>query len=175
MTGHGHRDIDGCIESLVAAVPDSSQGLPENIFYYVSRTTPLVNVDLLIKDEKGRTLLAWRNDPYAGQGWHVPGGIVRFKEKLETRVEKTAEIEIGTPVRFDSVPIALHEIIHPERDVRGHFISFLYRCFLPGTFEPRNIGLSAKDAGYLQWHDRCPDDLIGVHEIYRRHIDETSR
>ena len=77
-------------------------GLPDEVFYYISRTTPLVNVDLLIKDENGRTLLSWRNDRYAGKGWHVPGGIVRFKETLETRVQKVAEIEVGVNISFES-------------------------------------------------------------------------
>ena len=63
-----------------------STGLPQEIFYFVSRTTPMVNVDLLIKDERKRTLLAWRNDALAGEGWHLPGGIIRFKEKIEERL-----------------------------------------------------------------------------------------
>ena len=162
--------IEDSIATLVKAVPDPSAGLPETIFYYISQTTPLVNVDLLIKDENGRTLLSWRNDRYAGKGWHVPGGIVRFKEKLETRVQKVAEVELGTTVRFDPAPIALHQMIHEKRDIRGHFISLLYGCFLSSAFIPRNEGLSPDDAGYLAWHDHCPQNLIHVHEIYRKYI-----
>ena len=102
MTGQAdHLNTCAAIATLVEAVPEPSLGLPDSVFYYISRTTPLVNVDLLIKDENGRTLLSWRNDQYAGIGWHLPGGIVRFKERLETRVEKVAETEIGTAVRFD--------------------------------------------------------------------------
>jgi colanic acid biosynthesis protein WcaH len=167
-----HPSIEASIATLIEAVPEPSSGLPESLFYYISRTTPLTNVDLLIKDEKGRTLLSWRNDPYAGIGWHVPGGIVRFKEKLETRVQKVAEVEIGTSLSFDPTPIALHQIIHHERDIRGHFISLLYKCFLSSTFALVNEGLSPEDAGYLAWHDRCPANLIQVHEIYRKFIDE---
>ncbi len=168
-------NIEASIATLVEAVPDPSSGLPDDIFYYISRTTPLVNVDLLIKDEKGRTLLSWRNDQYAGTGWHVPGGIVRFKERLETRVEKVAESEIGTALRFDPTPIALNQIILAEREIRGHFISFLYRCFLPGAFKPGNEGLFPEDAGYIEWHDRCPVDLLHIQEIYREYIDEIMR
>lgn len=174
MTGEGERlDTEAAVTALIEAVPDPSRGLPDNVFYYISRTTPLVNVDLLIKDENGRTLLSWRNDLYAGIGWHVPGGIVRFKETLETRIEKVAATEIGTAVRFDPAPIALHQIIMEEREIRGHFISLLYKCFVPGSFEPRNAGLSPKDAGYLMWHDRCPANLLHVQEMYRKYIDET--
>jgi colanic acid biosynthesis protein WcaH len=158
------------ISILLKRVPNPSKGLPDEVFYYISRTTPLVNVDLLIKDENSRTLLSWRDDPYAGKGWHVPGGIVRFKETLEERVIKVAETEIGAPIRFKPIPIALKQVINPDRDIRGHFISILYKCFLPKTFIPQNRGLSEKDRGYLKWHDHCPANLIKVHGIYRRYI-----
>lgn len=43
----------------------------------------MVNVDLLIKNvSSNETLLTWREDEYYGPGWHVPGGIVRFKETI---------------------------------------------------------------------------------------------
>ncbi len=161
------KTLADAIAVLDRHVADPAQGLPEEVFYYISRTTPLVNVDLLIKDEAGRTLLAWRNDQYAGQGWHIPGGVVRFKETFETRVQKVAEREIGRKIDFDPVPLALNQLIHPDRNTRGHFISILYKCFLSGAFVPENEGLTTADAGYLKWHECCPDNLIVYHEIYR--------
>lgn len=163
-------NITDAIAVLDRGVPEPSKGLPDEVFYYISRTTPLVNVDLLIKDEQGRTLLAWRDDQYSGRGWHLPGGIVRFKESLETRVQKVAETEIGTEVEFDPVPIAVNQHIHHEREIRSHFVSILYKCFLSGTFVPDNKGLSAADAGYLMWHDLCPGDLLECHEVYRKNL-----
>jgi colanic acid biosynthesis protein WcaH len=165
---------ESAIALLVEAVADPCAGLPDDVFYFISRMTPLVNVDLLIKDESGRTLLSWRDDAFAGKGWHVPGGIVRFKEALETRVEKVAQMEIGTSVRYDPTPVAIHQFIHRERDLRGHFISILYKCSLPGTFRPRNEKRTEADRGYLMWHDRCPENIIDIHEIYRKYIDETA-
>ena len=163
-------NIADAITALDKQVPNPSAGLPDEVFFYISRTTPLVNVDLLIKDENGRTLLAWRDDQYAGKGWHVPGGIVRFKETLETRVKKVAETEIGADISFNTIPVAFNQLIHPEREIRGHFIAILYTCSLSGTFVPQNKGLSIGDNGYLLWHDICPKNLIKVHEIYRRYI-----
>jgi len=162
-------NIHKAIEFLEKQIPNPSLGLPEEIFLFISRTTPLVNVDLLIKDENNRTLLSWRDDQYAGKGWHVPGGIVRFKEKLEERVQEVAKKEIGTAVKFDPIPLAINQMIC-ERDIRGHFVSILYKCFLSGKFIPKNKGLSNKDPGYLMWHDSCPTNLIKVHEIYRHYI-----
>jgi len=162
-------NIHEAIEFLNKRISDSSKGLPEELFLFISRMTPMVNADLLIKDENGRTLLSWRDDQFAGTGWHLPGGIVRFKEKLENRVRKVAEKEIGTMVKFDSVPIAVNQVIC-DHDTRGHFISILYKCFLSAKFIPNNKGLSNNDPGYLLWHDSCPPNLVKVHEMYRRYI-----
>ena len=164
-------ETDAAIARLTEVVPDPGTGLPENVFHYISRTTPLVNVDLLIKDEKGRTLLSWRNDRHTGTGWHVPGGILRFKETFEERVAKVAETEIGCEVRFQPSPIALHQVILRDRDIRGHFISLLYKCFVPGEFEPPNIGLSPEDPGFLAWHERCPENLLQIQDMYRKFIE----
>ncbi len=165
-------NIADAVRVLDENVLNPSAGLPEELFLYISRTTPLVNVDLLIKDEMGRTLLSWRNDEYAGKGWHVPGGIVRFKETLETRVRKVCVAEIGTNISFEPAPIAINQLIHPDRSIRSHFISILFKCFLSSGFAPPNKGLLNGDRGYLLWHDRCPGNLIKVHEIYREHINQ---
>ena len=162
--------IDEAIKFLEKQIPNPSLGLPEEVFLFISRVTPLVNVDLLIKDDKGRTLLAWRDDQYAGTGWHIPGGIIRFKESFEERLLKCAQEEIGTVVEFDPVPIAVNQLIKNQMDTRAHFISLLYKCFLSSQFIPKNKGLSSKGPGYLKWHDSCPANLIKMHEIYRQYI-----
>ena len=64
---------------------DPNQGLPEDLFLFISRITPLVNVDLLIQGPQHRTLLTWRSDEHHGAGWHVPGGIIRYKETAHQR------------------------------------------------------------------------------------------
>lgn len=163
-------EIKKAIKILAQSVPNPSVGLSQELFYYISSVTPLVNVDLLIQDENKRTLLSWRNDQYVGKGWHVPGGIVRFKETLETRVKEVIETEIGAKVQFDKTPIALNQLIHSERRIRGHFISVLYKCFLPKTFIPLNQGLMLDNNGYLMWHNFCPDSLLPCQEIYRQYM-----
>ncbi|MCM8763860.1 MAG: NUDIX hydrolase [Candidatus Omnitrophica bacterium] len=157
------------IELLEKVAGNPEDGLPEEIFLFITRMVPIVNIDLLIKDERNRTLLAWRDDRYSGKGWHVPGGIVRYKERLIERVEKVAETEIGISVKFEPVPLAINEIILPQR-TRGHFISFLYKGFIPGSFVPANAELKEDDAGYLKWHNCCPENLIEVHKIYKKYI-----
>ncbi|MEK7665094.1 MAG: NUDIX hydrolase [Patescibacteria group bacterium] len=157
------------IKFLDRQIKNPKQGLPKDIFLFASKITPMVNVDLLIKDEKGRTLLSWRDDEYGCKGWHLPGGIIRFKEKMETRLKKVSEKEIGVMVKFDPVPIAINQIMW-KKNIRGHFISILYKCFLPGGFIPENRGLSKKNQGYLFWHDSCPGNFLKCQDIYKKYI-----
>lgn len=163
------------IEFLDKQVRDPSRGLPQELFFFISRLTPLVNIDLLIKDEDGRILLSWRDDSFVGAGWHLPGGIVRFKENLETRLQKVAEKEIGTAIEFDPAPVTINQIVC-KSNTRGHFISILYRCFVSAKFTPDNKGLSKNDPGYLMWHKSCPKDLVDVHKkIYRKYLENDNR
>lgn len=163
-------DMDETLALLESWLDNPRDGLPEPIFYFISRLTPMVNVDLLIQDGEGRTLLAWRDDIWSGKGWHLPGGIVRFQEKLERRIAKVAEIEVGHPVTFDPQPCAMHEIIDPAKTTRGHFISLLYRCYLPPGFLPDNRHKTPNDPGFLQWFAGCPENLLSWHEIYRSYL-----
>jgi ADP-ribose pyrophosphatase YjhB (NUDIX family) len=156
------------IKALEKKIGNPRQGLPKEIFLFVSRVTPLVNVDLLIKDEKGRTLLSWRDDIH-GRGWHIPGGIVRYKEKLETRLLKVAETEIGAEIKFEPKPLEINELTCAH-ETRGHFIAFLFKGFLSSKFVPENKGLKKTDPGYLKWHTTCPKNLIKIHNIYKKYI-----
>ena len=150
---------------------DPAKGLPEDVFLFVSRLTPMLNVDLLIQDKKGKTLLTWRNDGYGKPGWHIPGGIVRYKEDITTRIRKTALAELGTGVDFACSPLAVTEFIHTSRKDRGHFVSLLYKCRLTGT--PDNMRMyraGRPKPGEWAWHSGCPENLLSFHKVYRRYL-----
>lgn len=163
-------NLTDAINIIKNNVNDPAKGLPQDVFLLLSSMTPLVNVDLLIKDENGRTLLAWRDDLHSSTGWHIPGGIIRYRETLETRLQKVAQTEIGVDsIKYHPKHIEVNEFIHFEREERCHFISFLYECYLPSDFIPKN---KSKDLypGYLQWHDTCPSNIIKYHRQFSEHI-----
>ena len=105
-------DLKKIIDILESSIENPSEGLPEELFLFISRIVPLVNVDLLIKDAHNHTLLTWRDDGYGPAGWHVPGGIIRYKETIRQRVRAVGKNELGAEVEFDPAPVAIHEIIH---------------------------------------------------------------
>jgi len=167
-------DLSDLLERVSQHVADPKAGLPQDLFYFVSSLTPMVNVDLLIKNTKGQTLLTWRADRFHGPAWHIPGGIIRFKEGIGDRIEKVAQSEIGCSVRFSIAPIDVRSLVNKERDVRGHFISLLYLCELQGEPNPSMQANGADPkAGEWAWHDMAPNNLIKVHEVFRPFIDDT--
>lgn len=159
------RDL---IRHLGSFIPDPRSGLPEEVFLFVSRLTPLVNVDLLIQDESKRTLLTWRDDGFAPAGWHVPGGIIRYLEPAAERIRAVARGELHAEVDFEATPLVINELINPTQQVRGHFFSLLFRCRLLTTldvllqYDPKN----PKPDSWL-WHSSFPQNMIPAHDIYR--------
>lgn len=163
--------IKKTIDLLESYIENPSLGLPEDIFLFVSRITSLVNVDLLIKNEQNHTLLTWRDDGYYPPGWHIPGGIIRYKEKISDRIKAVAASELGATVNFKKQPLAINEIIDPSRMERGHSISLLYKCILTSSLkESLKHDKGTPKPGEWAWHNKCPNDLITVHEVYRRFI-----
>ncbi|GMO28275.1 MAG: hypothetical protein Ta2B_08960 [Termitinemataceae bacterium] len=161
------RDIKLIINELWEHIDDPSKGLPEELFLFISQVTPLINVDLLVRDKNGSFLLSWRKDKW-DNGWHIPGGIVRVKETLQQRLEATAQKEIGSLVNFNPKPLMFSQEVHPWAQIRPHFYSFLYDCTLPNGFEIDNKMCQSGEAGYLQWHNKFPDDMIFAHHKYKK-------
>lgn len=165
------KELEEHIQAIDRAVGDARRGLPKAVFELISRLTPLVNVDLLLRNQKGETLLTWRSDEFY-LGWHIPGGVIRFKEQMADRIAEVGRIELGASVAMVRIePVAITPITHPSRAVRGHFISFLFECALTGSLDEsrRFVGDEPRN-GQWAWHSSCPSTIIKQHEIYRRFI-----
>lgn len=161
------------IDTLRRARIDSTRGLPEELFYLVSSLTPIPNVDLWITDPKNRVLLAWRKDLFYDEGWHIPGGCIRYGETMLDRVHKTAIREIGTDVMVVPEPIAVRDVIRPPRKglinpyERGHHLAVLYRCFVSDCDLIDNKDRKPGEDGYLCWFNKIPENMLKIHDVYR--------
>lgn len=156
------------LEKILANMNDPRNGLSDKVFHFIRKVTPLINVDLLIRRD-GRTLLAWREDEY-DKGWHIPGGIVRFREALHARIEAVAHLEIGATVESETSPCNLAELRHHPR---GHFISLLYRCSLTSEIDRSRIysGQGKPELGSLSWIEGVPNDLYPAQSFYKDWLD----
>ena len=168
-------ELEDHIAAIDEAVGDATKGLPQPVFDLLCRLTPMVNVDLLIRNDAGQTLLTWRDDDNY-LGWHVPGGIVRYKEQMPDRVAAVAKAELGAAVRIVRPdPVAITPIIRSVPRARGHFISFLFECELLGPPD-ESLGFDGGELrhGQWAWHASYPETMIDSHAMYRRFIDRQS-
>lgn len=155
------------IQQIETLVLSPEKGIPEALFLFISRLTPLVNVDLLIRNEQEQMLLTWRSDAIFGQGWHLPGGCVRIGESFADRIAAVAANELGTGVTFAPTPLAVYETVDRTRPARTHHVSLLFDCKLTG--QPRGYQKHTDkppEAGAWAWHSSCPDDFLQAD--YRR-------
>ena len=137
--------------------------LPQHLFDYISAITPLVNVELVLKDCSPSILLAWRDDGLYGPGWHLPGGVVRHKESVICRVKRVAESECGI-VEYESCELLqINQIMNPNRDLRGHFISFVFGIKASSQFTQKPSELVD---GTCKAFKIIPPNLIQQHQRY---------
>lgn len=69
--------------------------LERSDFLHVIRHTPLVSVDLLVRDREGRVLVGWRVNRPARDAWFVPGGRVYKDERLGDAFARITAAELG--------------------------------------------------------------------------------
>lgn len=161
------NQLSDAIETIDQLVPNSRDGLPEQLFFLASRLVPMINVDLLIVNQKNEKLLTWRHDQFYGPGWHIPGGIVRFKETIADRLSKVAFLEIGCAAQPIGDPLRITEIFNPERDIRGHFISHLFKVHLSGVPDvQRKADITLPRPGDWAWFRSTPENLISQHKRF---------
>lgn len=64
-------------------------------FATVVRSTPLISIDLVVKNERGEFLLGKRTNRPAQGYWFVPGGRVQKDETLENAFQRLTLAELG--------------------------------------------------------------------------------
>ena len=89
--GLGVKVILGLLEQQIG---NPSLWLPKEMFLFNSKITPMINVDLFIRNDQAHTLLMWRKDGIGLSWWHTPGESVRFKEPMACRIAAIAGTEV---------------------------------------------------------------------------------
>lgn len=69
--------------------------LPDETFKSVIQHTPLISIDLIVRNEQGEVLLGKRVNAPAKGYWFVPGGRVRKNETLDDAFVRLVREELG--------------------------------------------------------------------------------
>ena len=106
--------------------------LDADVFLDVLRVTPLVSIDLILRDGAGRVLLGMRrNEPARGM-WFVPGGRICKDERLDAALGRICRTELGPQVEPGSFRFkGAYEHLYPTNfagvdGVTTHYVVLAY-------------------------------------------------
>tara|TARA_Y100001954_G_C15574588_1_gene485262 strand:+ start:240 stop:782 length:543 start_codon:yes stop_codon:yes gene_type:complete len=104
--------------------------LPYPLFLCGTYFFPQVNIELIVRINKSFIFYSWRDDEFGNYGWHLPGGIIRPNETLQTRLVHVFKDEVSISTNLDShlfQYLGFSEVLNPSLPcVRSHFLSHIY-------------------------------------------------
>lgn len=116
--------------------------LSKDTFKKIVKYTPLISIDLIIEDKKGKILLGRRSNFPAKGKWFVPGGRIRKDEKFRDAFHRILKSETGLNQSMEDTHfVGVYEHLYPGENFAGdpefstHYIVIAYRLKL-------NAGLS---------------------------------
>ena len=116
---------------------------PEQLIEVV-RLTPLVSIDMIVRDAQDRVLLGQRLNRPAQNTWFVPGGRILKDERLDQALERISSSELGRTLQRDRFHfLGVYEHLYPDnflgRDGVGtHYVVLAHEIVLtePALPEP---------------------------------------
>jgi len=147
--------------------------LDEASFVSVVKNTPLVAIDLIVRDSLGNVLLGKRSNKPALDYWFVPGGRILKDETMELAFERITLAELGVSKALSEAKFAgVYEHFYSDNflndDFSTHYVVLGYELNLDIALE--SLPKSQHDE-YSWW---AIDDIIqskDVHENSRRYFD----
>ena len=90
-----------------------NSNLSDEIFGTIVQHTPLVSIDLIIRDREGCVLVAYRMNEPAKGSYFVPGGRIRKGETIEAAFTRVLATETGLTMGFaDASLIGVYQHIY---------------------------------------------------------------
>lgn len=134
------------LSSLLKKINNPHKGLSRPVFDALLNIVPFVACELVVINKKG-ILLTWRNDKW-WKGWHFPGGLMRYGENFDERIQKTAQNELGVNITGYKFLF----IKNYNQGVRGHTVSLFFLC---------KSDMKPKDGKFFK---KMPKNIIKEHK-----------
>lgn len=133
-------------------------------FKSIYSRVPRLCVDLIIKSEQGVLLTLRQKDGWKNQ-WHLPGGTVLYREKLEDAVNRIAQEELGVDVSIDRE--LGHTEFHSEVKERGfgYSVTIVFLCHLKTDKFKLDEG-----AAKFDFFKTLPENTIAEHKTFLENV-----
>ncbi|MBO3672639.1 GDP-mannose mannosyl hydrolase [Acinetobacter soli] len=149
--------------------------LPDQVFKTVISSTPLISIDLVVRNEKNEVLLGKRLNAPAKGFWFVPGGRVQKNETLDNAFIRLLREELGIEsgiVREDANFTGVFEHFYSDNvfddEVSTHYIVLGYEFIVNGKFLNYMPRLQHKD--YKFFSDEMLLENRNVHRYTKNYF-----
>lgn len=140
--------------------------LDKQIFQIIIENTPLVSIDLLIQDSKGRVLLGKRKNPPAQNFWFVPGGRIRKNETHTDAFRRLTIQELGrefllSQAKFVSPYQHFYADSAFDKDISTHYVVLAYQLLVSEDL----FNLPLEQHSRYRWF--TIDDLLNDEQVHQ--------
>ncbi len=140
-------------------------------FLRIVEATPLVSIDLVIHDGRGRVLLGLRRNRPAQHSWFVPGGRIWKNERVADALKRIARREIGALPEHTRL-LGVFDHLYEDNflgapGVSTHYVVLGYE----GRLEPGALITPDDQHGEMRWW--TVEELLAsaeVHENTKRYF-----
>ncbi|WP_119394244.1 GDP-mannose mannosyl hydrolase [Salinibius halmophilus] len=126
--------------------------LPFEDFKTVVKSTPLVSIDFVVRNEQSELLVGLRTNKPAQGYWFVPGGRIVKDERFAEAFQRLSLKELGqgsspSDATFIGMFEHLYEDSHVGDDVSQHYLVFGYEL----RVKQADLILPTKEHGEYRW------------------------
>ncbi|MFC3285774.1 GDP-mannose mannosyl hydrolase [Litchfieldella rifensis] len=111
--------------------------LSRDDFSNIINCTPLVSIDLVLRDDQGKILLGLRSNRPALGFWFVPGGRIRKRETLDAAFSRICQEELMiSKQRSEAEFLGVYEHHYADsavgNNIQTHYVVLAYQlCWSP--------------------------------------------
>ena len=133
-------------------------------FLSIVDATPLVSIDLIIRNDNGEVLLGRRLNRPARDCWFVPGGRIRKNERVAEALNRISQRELGTVV-IGARLLGVFDHFYEDNflgapAINTHYVSLGFEANLP----PGVLPVADDQHGELRWWRG--EDLLQDPEVH---------
>jgi len=147
-----------------------------DVFRTVVASTPLVSIDLVVRNSSGDILLGHRMNRPAKGYWFVPGGRILKNEALDDAFLRLTQTELGHCFKREEARLlGVYEHFYEdsvfggkETDPDTHYVVLGYQLNLPANFQLEPP--VEQHASYRWWSVEEMQQSVDVHENTRAYL-----
>ena len=142
-------------------------------FLRIIDATPLVSIDLILRDAEGRLLLGRRVNRPAQHSWFVPGGRIRKNERLLDALQRIALAETGLALRPEDVDLlGVFDHLYPdnflgEPGISTHYVVVAYTSLISN---PEAVRSDDQHSDFRWWQREEALGSDAVHENTKAYL-----